>query len=262
MATAAWLTVAYHSFPATSFDVNGNGDQTVSAGDYYPYDATATLSFAHVLAAAIQADAGVATCTASWLESGKLKLTMDGVTAVTWGSGTLVRDVFGFTGNLAGASSYIADKVSPLFWSPGKTESPELDVLGGTGAEDSDIVYGMSPTVVGIATEHNTRKINAFTWRNVASSRFRSSSEANGEFFVWWQRAKKLANLKLYRSIVEDTSGTDAASLSTVLGPYILDPRKIRGNTFPFARSSGFSLVDQFHPVSIDVVTTAELDNS
>jgi hypothetical protein len=197
------------------------------------------------------------------LESGKIKLTMDGTTAVTWGSATLVRDLLGYSGNLSGASSYVADYVSPLFWSPGKTESPERDVLGGTGALESDIAFRIAPSTYASSTEHNTRYVNTFAWRNIATARFRTTDAANGELWTWWGYVRKLANLKLYRNVAEDTAGSDAASLGTPLGPYTLDPRTMpRGGAFPFARSSGFELVDAWHPVSLDVVTTTELDNS
>jgi hypothetical protein len=265
--TSAWLIAAYHDFPSTSFTVNaaptGNEVKTVAAGDYYLYDATAGNALNEQVELQLEDHTDITTATVELLESGKIKITCDTTFAITWGSGTLVRNLLGYTGDLSGATNYTATYVSPLFWSPAGTESPQLSVLGGTGAEESDIAYGLSPTTYGIATEHNTRQINTFLWRNVASARFYSASEANGEFYTWWTYAKKLANFKLYRSIAEDTAGTGAASLGTPLGPYKLDPRKLpRGNPFPFGRSSGFTLVDQFHPVSLDVVTTVELDNS
>ena len=62
--------------------------------------------------------------------NGLVYLEAAGVFTIGWGVSTVMRDLLGFTGSLAGATRYEAPNKSPLLWMPGKPETPMMQRLG------------------------------------------------------------------------------------------------------------------------------------
>ena len=126
---SAWF-IGSVTIAAQTFTVNGVA-VVVPAGTYYLSDPTAGLSLLAATAAAMVPQAAGAT--AVLLGSGKCRLTATGNFTVTWGTATTLRDLLGFTGNLAAAATYTASLYSDLWWSPGKPALFALSPLGITG---------------------------------------------------------------------------------------------------------------------------------
>lgn len=261
MTATSWLIGSDLAVPADSFDVVATTTETktVTAGKYYLYDATTGISLLTHVAGLIQGHANVTTCTGAILENRKVKLTGSGSFDVTW-TDTNVRDMLGFTGNLSGASSYTATNISPLFWSPLRTESPQLAPLGVDGVGVHDTHWAQSATTVITATTNNSWRENSFSWRYVAISRMWTSSEAGGEYYTFYDRVlRRAAPFKLYRNVEEDTSGGDAATLATVLGPYKMKPQ---GGDTKLKYRREFQNQDLRSPVELDCVKVTEISNS
>jgi hypothetical protein len=110
-----------------AFTVNGVL-VVVAAGTYYLSDPTAGLSLLAAVQAAMLPQAAGAT--AVLLGSGKVRLAGAGAFSITWGAATLLRDLLGYTGNLAASTSYTAPGKSALFFSPGKPATLRPDPLG------------------------------------------------------------------------------------------------------------------------------------
>lgn len=252
-----WMVGSYPDFEGgEAVTVSTTG--TVAAGDYYLWDSTASLSLASQVITALTS-AGATTPALFFTPSGRLRLTFGAVTSVTWDD-TVLRDVLGFAGNLSGAAAYTATSLSPLFWSPGRTESPRMGVLGSQGAKAYDSEFSEGPGWA-ISTTQNEWYEQRFTWSYIPTERFATKDEANGEFVKFFHEVLVRARLfKAYRSIAEDRTDTTSQAtvpVDEVLGPYVWKPRARGGIAFPFARESagGLDRVDAMHPISIDCRT-------
>lgn len=269
MATTAWVVGATEGFLAATFTVNaaptGNESKTVAAGDYYLVDYAATaISLAHAFATAVLAHTDITSVTTEILESRLLKFSYSHSTTITWGSATTLRNLLGFAGNLSAATSHTATLVSPLLWSPAKTESPDMDVLSGGGMQRYDAHAGIAASGIAVVTSHNQWQQELYRWRNVANADFRTTSALGGEFFVFWRDVlRKGYHFRLYRNIAESRSGSAVVNLGAAEreGPYVVDlrsdPKYV--TAFPFDRSRGFEHSDIWHPVELPCVTTAEI---
>jgi hypothetical protein len=78
------------------------------------------------------------------LGSGLVRMAAAGAFSVTWGAATTLRDLLGYTGNLAASTSYTAPGKSALFFSPGKPATFALTPLGVTGAARYILAQSMS----------------------------------------------------------------------------------------------------------------------
>lgn len=253
--TTAWLVGSYY-LPATTITINGNGyDFSTGSQGWYLYSTDADLSLITRLEAIL--DGLGLTGTVRVLENRKVKISAAGVFSITWTSATM-RDLFGFTGNLAGASSYTAPNISPLLWSPGKPESPTESPLGVTGRKVRDTKFSTAPDGTQVADSHYSQRINTFTWSHVAMDRFQTANEVGGEYVVWFDYVFAKANKwYLWRNIAEDVDGTDPVTWTSALGPY--GSRPTRGLiSADFQRSPGFERVDRRAQVSLDCLIVPE----
>lgn len=236
---------------------------TASLGGLYLIHPTASLDLLARLVVAMTAG-GVAAPTAYITEARYVRLTSSGVFTIDWTTGaTTLRDLLGFTGNLAAASSYTATNRSPLLWSPGKVLTPELAQLGVHGQRVLDIsaTIGQGGNLT-VRQEGTPTTVNRFTGRYIPKARYQSStSSAAGEYTYFWEyemcTAKKFHVL---RGITEGSSTTTSASYgsATALGPYVADLSDGDFRRTPFVRSSGFGLVDAYYDVSVPVILTSQ----
>lgn len=247
----AWLIGSYASLPEQDVTIAGSG-QTIAAGDWYLYDPTNSLSLLYAVQQAMLA-AGVAGATAVLCENRKVKLSSGGANfTVTWVD-LLLRDLLGFTGNLSGASSYVADGVSPLLWSPARTENPALAPMGVRGAKQHAVFQAVSPySGKTEAMSHGYREYNRFTFPYVDVDRIRTQTDGEGGVFdTWFDNVAVPANLwKLYREVGENTASTTAAVLDTPLGPYVFSAER-RGVSYQYDRSRGKEYTDECGDVTV-----------
>lgn len=246
----AWLIGSYPAMPAQAFTVNAAA-ASIAAGDYYLYDATAALSLLDQVVSAMTT-AGVAGAAAVVCKSRKVKLSAGANFSITWGSATLLRNLLGFTGNISGASSYTATNISPLLWSPGRTENPQMAPLGVRGHKVHSVYQAVSPySGKTEAASHGYREYNRFTFPYVDVERVRTSTGDNGTYDVWFENVAVPAALwKLYREVSEDSGSTAAADLSQPLGPYVVSAER-RGVAWNYDRSRGKEYTDEC--IDIDI---------
>jgi len=127
MPISAWLIGSYRGLPEQTLTIEG-APQVIDAGSYYLYDATAGLSLLTQLGAALLDE--VVGGSAVLLRNRKVRLSGSNPFDLTWPVDGVLRGLLGFTGNLAGQATYTAPNISPLLWSPGRTETPTMAPLG------------------------------------------------------------------------------------------------------------------------------------
>jgi len=263
MAQSSWLIGSYPNFPAQSFTVNaaptGNETKSIASTDLYLYHTTAALSLMKQLELQIEDHTDITSATVEFLQNRKIKISADASFTIVWGSATTLRDMLGFTGDCSPtATSHIADVVSGYLWSPGKAEIAVNTPLGATGARATDTAIAQSGTDVFCSTKHNDSRIVSWRWRNCANARVWTSSEAGGEHEVFWYNVlSQYRRFFHWRLVTEDDASESAATLSTVIGPYKMEPS---GNrlVYPYARESNYGFVDARHPIELDAVMVSE----
>lgn len=251
----AWLIGSY-VLPATTITIDGSATSLTSTEQaWYLYHDTDALSLVDQLEDVLLAE-GVTGATVRVLENRKVRISANAAFDLDWGS-TLSRTLFGFTGNLSGASTYTATNISPLLWSPSKPESPTESPLGVTGRRVYDTKLSTAPDGTQVADSHYTQRVNTFNWSHVPMDRFQTSSEVGGEYVVFFDYVHKGNKFHLWRNIAEDVDGTDPVTWTSSLGPY--GYRQTRGLMSPdFQRSPGFERVDRRAQVSLDCLIVPE----
>lgn len=238
---AAWLIGSYASMPATEVTVNAVLT-AVTGGDWYLWDATATWSLCALMQNTLTA-AGVAGGACVLQRDGKIKLSAAGVFSVTWGVGTLLRDMLGFTGNISGSASYSAPNQSPLLFMPGKPETPMAQRLGTAGHKTHTVYMAIAPySGKAESVSHGSRQFARYFFPLVDTDLMVDDSNTGGTWGRWTEEvAVKAARWKLYRGALEDPTDTAAvtASLDQPLGPYVVTDPNWRWDT-----SKGFERTD------------------
>jgi hypothetical protein len=248
--SASWLIGSIEDSDAMGVTIAGSG-QTIAAGSYYLHGPTNALSLLYHFQTAMTA-ASVGSAAAYLTEAGYVRLTGSGTFTVTW-TNTTLRDLLGFTGNLSGASSYVAPNHSKLWWSAGYDVTPETPYgVESMPMPDTSITTSRDGSQV-LFTTNNTQHHQKFSWDVVGIDRVWTSAEAGGEYKAWWDTVGR-AGLRwyLWPDVDEDSGSTTQATLSGPLGPYKLrriDPgwynRQIPG-------------VDQLSEIEIDAIVVSE----
>lgn len=250
MATSDWWIGSYPNLPEQTVTVSTAG--TLS-GSMYLDDPTGARSLLNTLVGALTT-AGATTPAAFLTQGRRVRLTFGATTSVTWTT-TLLRDLLGFTGNLSGASAYTATNISPLFFSPGGASMPQHDILAGSGETVSDTIVRETPALVTATTVNEWRR-NRLVVPFVAIDRYRSASEANGEYLSWWDYVLRHRRpFKRYTGITETDGSTTQVTLSGALGPYVLaEEQRSPG----FTRSTGFEKNDHKGAIDIPIRTVTD----
>lgn len=255
MATSSWL-IGSTEIAAQSVTIDAS-PESISAGTYYLYHATAPNLLDEMVAA--MTSAGVTAPAATLRENRKVVLSSLGTFTVTWPADNILRDLLGFTGNLAAASSYTATNISPLLWSPGRTESTTISRVGLHGRTIYNTIVGIGDDGTPCATTHGSRVFNEFFWRYIDGNRIQTSSELGGEFETFKSEVLvKQYAFGLYRNIDEDDSSTSTVSFGSPLGPYAFRPSTRSPDIAP-ERSRGFALSDVRWDVTMPVYVRTEV---
>lgn len=181
----------------------------------------------------------------------KVKISAGAVFAINWTSSDL-RELLGFTGNLSGASSYIAPNVSPLLFSPGKPLLSELSPRGTRGIRRPLAYYTMSPTDgTTFVVSHGDRIDQRFSATHVDIERVYTTAEAGGEWVRWFDAVPARGyQFWVYPEMSEDPASTTSASFSGGLGPYVWVPSG-RAPAWDYRRARGFEWTDFLADVAI-----------
>lgn len=253
----SWLIGSVKDLPAQSMSVNVSDAQTrtVATGSYYLYDNTGSRSLLEQVAAAINGHTQISDVGARLLDSGHVEIFHASTSfSIGWTS-TKLRDLLGFTGNTGSATSHVAQNKSPLFWSPGRTETSAAR-FGSQGFYAYDLSVSQSAPGRVVATHHNSYFTNKFSWEHVEVARVWQEPSVGGTFErIWREVCVNYCNVKLYRN-VDEGNGSSAPSLSSlpVLGPYVVDI----GRTGQMGYSRGFSSVEYTNMVDFSVVGTQD----
>jgi len=240
VSTSSWL-VGSATIAAQTITING-GAVVLPAGTYYLRDATGSRSLLAAMVTAMTSG-GVAAAAAEVLLNRKVKLSGGANFTITWPADAVLRNLLGFSGNLAAASAYTASSISPLLWSPGKPESPMMSPLGCDGRRVYLAQVGVAEDGSTFSTVQGYRTMQRYEWRYVHMSRVQTSAIAGGEFARWWAEVGIKARWKLYRAIPEDDASITAVTWPTAIGPYWVTPDS-RSPDWDFERSGGFELAD------------------
>lgn len=227
--TTSVLVGSRPSIPATALNVVANAVGEVLpflGGDYYLDHPTGALSLLTQMVAVLNGHTQLLGTGAVITRSRRVLLTNATAFSVDWGSNTTLRDLLGFSSNLASATSHLAPLVSPLLWAAGKPESSSAR-MGADGVLVKDTYAGRSGPGVVVATANNEWRENTFTWGYVHVDRIEQVPDVGGTWATWWsQVGSRFARFWLARNVLEDSADdATAMSLSTKLpaaGAYIM----------------------------------------
>lgn len=242
--TTAWIIGSTRD---TDLDVifTGNASTQTIAGDLYLYHPTSSLSLLAAMVTAMAAG-GVADPAAVLTRDRRVRLSSSGNFSVQFVD-TALRDLLGFTGNLAAASSYTAPNVSPLLWSPAKPLTSELSPRGTSGIRRPLSYATFSPNDGSpFVVTHGTRVDQRWSCAQVAIDRvFTSDSPAGGEWATFFDRvAAPGARWYVYLDVAEEAGSGATATLTGGLGPYVFTPSG-RAASWDYRRAGGFEWTDR-----------------
>lgn len=171
------ITIPTGGWTITFTDSDGvHSSKTVPAGDYY---LTSTTSLLSALVTTLN-DGGGITYTVTLDDNsdsslGKVTITPSaGTIAITWVS-TDLRDILGFTGNVAATSSAVSTNASPALWLPNSSRTPTTPDPASTSYEmgwaESDYMVVVAPSGASVRSVYNTRYVEEFRFDNVRGSK-------------------------------------------------------------------------------------------
>lgn len=212
-----WCIGAIEDASAMTVTISSSAE-SIAAGSYYLYDATDARSLLAAFEDAMTS-AGESTVSAIINQGGYITISAAATFTVTW-TNTTLRDMLGFTGNLSGASSYTATRWSTLFWSPTyRFQTITPDNVEFNRVPDTQINMSRTGKTVSGVSNHEM-EVQQFKASAVPISRVWTSNAYGGEYRVWHDTVfEAVAPFKVY-DVTENTTGTSAQSLSTVMGPY------------------------------------------
>lgn len=224
MYTTAWLIGSIRGLTPGPVTI-ASSFQVIPPGSYYLSSASTSLSLLAALVARMLA-AGLALPSAVLTRDRKVKLGAAAPFSLAWGANTALRDLLGFSADLAGASQYVAPLSSPLLWSPAKPIKSEASPRGTLGIRRPLAYYSMSPTDGStFVVSHGDRIDQAFSCTHIQTSRMQTAKEAGGEWARFFQGVISTgASFFVYLDVLEDPGATTTASLSDGLGPYVNTP--------------------------------------
>lgn len=217
---SSWLVGSREQLPAQDVTIDGSGE-SVPEGSYYLTHDTDGISLLDAVVAAMD-DAGVAAPAAVILENRRVRLSSSGVFTVTWVD-TELRRLLGFTGNLAGASSYVAPEPSPLLWSAGFGVTRQtLPGSQGYEVEDAEIRVSADGTEQEVDF-HATHTWDDWEWDSVVAERYDNPGAAGGTW-IGFRREVLVPGYRfqLYETVVEDSASSSAVALPSPIGTYRL----------------------------------------
>lgn len=226
---ADWLIGSHEALPECTFDVTVGATTesfSIAAGAYYLYADNGSLDLLDEFEDAVNGHSLIAGAMC-FLQRDKMVAIGAGATSfsVTFTGDTTARDMMGFTGNLASATTHRATQQSPYFWSPGRAGSPDAQ-LGTHGRRVWDTVWGKSGPGPIRAVQHQSYRRNSWLWTNVDADLVVTASEENQEFYTFFETVcMRARRFRLYRDVNEDLSSTTGATFGSMRGPYQFVPK-------------------------------------
>lgn len=217
--------------------------ETVAAGSYYLRSSSSSLSLIDQLETALTS-AGVSSPSVLLDQSGYVRITASSSFAITW-TDTDLRDALGYTGDVASTTSSVADRRSPLFWSPGWQATPETPA----GVEAYDVPdtrllssrSGLTVRAYGTVTAQHQR----LKWFQVPIDRVWTSGELNGEFKVFQSEVLWNGRRFLHHPEIQENRGSSSAVIwDTALGPYKIRAIKPRWYNRTIGQTDSHSTID------------------
>lgn len=224
---SAWL-VGSITIPLQTWTFDG-ASASIAAGTYYLRHPTAARSLIDLFDAAnLAATPTTITSTTTLRQNRHVRVTRSSAAALTWGAATILRDLLGFTGNLASGTSSDADNISPLLWSPGYPGTPST-VIGIDGyVKKHESVFKSDDGTRQRRVRYGTEKWQELAWDHIVPTRLQavgSVAAGGGTFHEWLEQSASLGyHFYHYEQVTEDTGSTSAVSWPTPLGPYVLRP--------------------------------------
>lgn len=162
----------------TVTDAGGTHSVVVAgAGDYYlTTDVSPSIALLTQIGNALTADSTLSGTYTLAIDdngitsTGKVTITGSGTFSVAWDSTTL-RDVLGFTGSLASASSYLSPSASPYVWLPDQRRANPRVPEGQIGAPVSDATATISPTGKSKIIKNATRYVDSMEFRYLSGTK-------------------------------------------------------------------------------------------
>lgn len=207
-----------------SFDVDAS-EAGISESDYYLRSATAALSLIDEVAFRIVNAVG-GTCSITLRRNRCVRITFNTARSITWGAATQLRDLLGFTGDLASAATHDAPNVSPLLWSPGYMATPKtIAGVEGYTVPHQAITKSADGSQV-YCTHYGSETWQDLGWTHILPERLRvATGTGGGTFHEFFEQCAMLRERFLWHQEVDELDGsTAAATLDTALGPYVLRP--------------------------------------
>lgn len=201
------------------------GSARTIVGNFYLRHTTAAISLLDRCQTEMTA-AGVGSAAVTMRENLRIRLAGAGVFTVTWNS-TDLRDWFGFTGNLSGASSYDAPNPSPLLWAPGYLATPTT-IQGKAGYVVPHTTFHSSDDESSVETQHfGTGTYQELDWALVQTSRLMvADGGVLGNTFEGLYRyvLQYGYRFRYHQSVQEGSSAANALPWndSVAFGPYQL----------------------------------------
>lgn len=229
MPDSAWFVGSVTLPEVTLVGFDGD-DITLAAGTYYLRHTTAALSLLDAFNSAIDASAASITCTSCFIRRDRrVQINLSGIADLQFDTvstnGELLAAALGFEGDQSGASSYVADFVSPLLWSPGFPATPTT-ISGVEGySVDDKVIYRSQDGSQSVTYLYSSSTYQEWSWSHVVPERLRITDGApddGGTFHRFYESVYKLGlRFFMYPSVSEDDSSSTIVSFGTGIGPYV-----------------------------------------
>lgn len=244
--------------PRQDFKVNGI-DVSIAGGEYYLYDLSSPLSLLSQMQAALAAG-GVALGFAVLLGSGYVRLSGSAAFTVAWGTASVLKELLGYSVDLASATGHVAPKLSPIFWSPQRKARFELTPDGVRGMRQHILHQSVSAySGKAESTSHGAREFQKWSWEKIPYERLMTANALAGEFDTFFERvAVRSARFKVYHIANEDTLSTSQFTFDVALGPYVMPLGNNAG--WQYTRASGHTWTDFTADLTVSATVCPEID--
>lgn len=251
---SSWL-VGSVTIPQQDFTANGFAC-SIAAGTYYLRHTTSALSLCTQFNGEVENEiGGGGQC--EIMQNRRVHFQMAPAVAINWGTATILRDLLGFTGNLASGTSHQATNISPLLWSPGYPATPKT-IPGVTGYTKPHQARSKSDDGSQVYTYHfGAETWQDLEWSHIYASRMRTTGTTaaqGGTFHQFYEQVLMLGSRFFhYEEVTEDSASTTDVTWPTGLGPYVIRgdmdgdwySRRIKGADISSPLSLNLHLVDE-----------------